>query len=281
MQNVKQIWEETAKQLEKVYDGREASNITYLLLEDSFGITRGDILASVNKEVDRDELKRLIDRLLMNEPLQYVTGIADFYGRKFHIAPVALIPRPETEELCSLIISENKSDKPRILDVGVGSGCIAITLSKELESTVFGTDVSEEALVIAKKNAALNHSNAIFYKSNVLTEGLPEKELDILVSNPPYIPLSDKDAMHQNVLDFEPEQALFVPDEDPIIFYKRIADAGRESLKPEGRLYFEIHERFGKEVVSYLNESGFMYVQIHQDMQGKDRMISATNSANR
>ncbi|MEO9483367.1 MAG: peptide chain release factor N(5)-glutamine methyltransferase [Ekhidna sp.] len=278
---MKQIWKETAKRLEKIYDRREAENITYLLLEDVFDISRSDILAEVKIQKHLTGIDEYIDRLLNGEPIQYVTGVADFYGRKFHIARGALIPRPETEELCEAIIQENDLIKPKVMDVGVGSGCIAITLANELKGEVFGTDVSREAIAIASKNARKLEADVAFSVSDILKEDLPESNLDILVSNPPYIPLSDQKEMRENVLDFEPSQALFVPDEDPILFYKRIAKKGLDHLKKGGKLYFEIHENFGNEVKNHLQKVGYTDVILHKDMQGKDRMISATNSASR
>lgn len=281
MRNVKQIWQETAKVLEKVYDQQEAENVTYLLLEDVFQISRTDILAGDVKELDEHKLNLLVERLIDHEPIQYVTGVADFYGRQFHLSPGALIPRPETEELCELIIRENEGTKPKVLDVGTGSGCIAITLALNLETDTFGTDISDEALTIATRNATILGANVSFQKNDVLKEELPLKSLDILLSNPPYIPVKDSLMMRKNVLDFEPEQALFVPDDNPLLFYKAIADKGLKGLKTGGKLYFEIHEQYGNEVKAYLESIGYTRVLIHQDMQGKDRMISATNSANK
>ncbi|MEQ8628987.1 peptide chain release factor N(5)-glutamine methyltransferase [Ekhidna sp.] len=275
MKNVKQIWQETAKQLEKVYDRREAENISYLLLEDAFGLSKTAIFFEENAEVASGQLDKCVKRLLKHEPIQYVTGIADFYGRKFHIAPGALIPRPETEELVSLIIKENKVENPKVLDVGVGSGCIAITLALELNARVFGADVSKEAIAIAEKNAHQLNANMQFYQSDILNENLPETDLDIFVSNPPYIPHMEFDKMAKNVTDYEPELALFVPDDDPLIFYKRIAEEGLNSLKKGGNLYFEIHEDFGEEVKTYLRKTGYSEVTIHKDMQGKERIVSA------
>ncbi|WP_420316785.1 peptide chain release factor N(5)-glutamine methyltransferase [Ekhidna sp.] len=277
MKNVKQIWQETAKQLEKVYDRREAENISYLLLEDVFGISKTAILFEEKSEVALEQLDSYIKRLLKHEPIQYVTGIADFFGRKFQVAPGSLIPRPETEELISLIIKENKVENPRILDIGVGSGCIAITLALELNIQIFGTDVSEEAISIARKNSDQLNAKSQFYYSDILKEELPESDLDILVSNPPYIPIKEFVHMPKNVIDYEPEIALFVPDDDPLIFYKRIADEGLRCLKIGGILYFEIHENFGNEIKIYLQNNGYSDIAIHQDMQGKDRMLSALN----
>lgn len=278
MHKVKQIWEETAKQLEKVYDRREAENISYLLLEDLYEISRSSILTDDSLEIDKLILHDAIGRLLNNEPIQYVTGVTDFYGNKFHLQPGALIPRPETEELVDLIIRENKISKPRILDVGVGSGCIAITLAIETKGVVFGTDISEEAISMAKKNTADLGAQVAFSENDILHEKLPENELDILVSNPPYIPKAEKERMRENVTRYEPDLALFVPDDDPLIFYKRIADLGLSGLKRGGKLYFEIHENYGEEVKAYLQDVGYSEVKVHQDMQGKDRIVCATNS---
>lgn len=281
MRNVKQIWQETVKQLQKVYDQREAENIGYLLLEDIFAITRADVISEHEMKISQEELDVCILRLLNNEPLQYVTGIADFYGRKFSLSSGALIPRPETEELCELIINENKISHPKIVDVGVGSGCIAITLAAELKGTVYGIDVSDDAIAIAENNSEELQVVVDFIQSDILKDSLPTDELDILVSNPPYIPYQDQGKMRTNVLRYEPELALFVKDENPLVFYKRIAKLGIQGLKPNGRLYFEIHESFGEEVKDYLENIGYLGVRIHKDMQGKNRMISATNSANR
>ena len=281
MQNVKQIWEETTKVLEKVYERREAENISYLLLEDSFFVTRADIIAEKKSEIDRIKLEKLTTRILKNEPIQYVTGVADFFGRKFKLASGALIPRPETEELCELIISENKFDGLKILDIGTGSGCIAITLSIELNASVEAVDVSSEALSIAQENSNLLNGGVLFTRCNILEAELSYHDLDILVSNPPYIPYKDQSKMRSNVLDYEPEIALFVPDDDPIVFYNTIAKEGIRSLKPGGKLYFEIHENYGEEIKTHLKEIGYQDIKIHRDMQGKDRMISAINSANK
>ena len=276
MGNVKQIWEETTKRLEKVYDRREAENISYLLLEDLFDLNRTAILSKEKKEIDENLLQESLIRLLNYEPIQYVTGIADFYGRKFFIAPGALIPRPETEELCGLIINENEIDNPRILDVGVGSGCIAVTLALELGAKVFGTDVSKETIVIAEKNAEKLDANTEFYLSDILKENLPEDRLDILVSNPPYIPEYEKETLRANVSMFEPNEALFVQSEDPLLFYRLIAKKGRGVIRTGGKLYFEIHESYGQETKILLEELGYIEVVVHQDMQCKDRMISST-----
>jgi len=277
MKNAKQIWEETAKQLEKVYDAREAENITYLLMEDVFSISKAAILSKELVHVDEDELSSATERLLNHEPIQYVTGLADFYGRQFQIEKGALIPRPETEELISLIKSNVRIKEPKMLDVGTGSGCIAITLSLEIGGAVFATDVSSKALDIANDNAKKLNAKVSFIEHDVLQNDLTLSDLDVLVSNPPYIPQKERVQMNQNVTDFEPDLALFVPDDDPLLFYRKIATSGRHVLKSGGMLFFEIHENFGRQTKELLEGLNYSAVKVHQDMQGKDRMVSAIN----
>ncbi len=281
MENVKQIWKETVENLEKVYDRREAENISYILLEEVFGVKKMDVFFVKKKPLDRNRWESYLNRLLQHEPIQYVTGYADFYGRRFKIQPGALIPRSETEELCMLVIEENNREKQRILEVGVGSGCIAITLALETRSEIFGTDVSEEALKIARSNASFLGTDAAFRKADIMKEELFQNNLDILLSNPPYIPLKDKIEMDSNVLKYEPELALFVPNENPLVFYHAIAEKGIRALKKGGTLYFEIHECFGKEIMKLLERLGYSNIAIHQDMQGKDRIICTINSADK
>lgn len=281
MRNVRQIWEETVKQLEKVYERREAENISYLLFEDQFHVLKSDILINSSRDFDTILLKKSVERILSHEPIQYVTGITEFYKRKFEIQQGALIPRPETEELVDLILKENSIETPKILDVGVGSGCIAISLKLETKGNVFATDVSKEAIHIAKRNATRLNADVAFIHHDILSSNLMQVGLDVLVSNPPYIPESDKNDMHSNVLDYEPDLALFVPDEDPLLFYRRIGEEGLTSLKVGGSLYLEIHEKHGLAIEQLLENLGYQEVAIHQDMQGKDRMITAINSANR
>ncbi len=276
-----QIWEETTKKLQKVYDRREAENITYQLLADLFGILKTDILLNEQKKLDQDLLKSSVTKLLNSQPVQYVTGSTYFYGRQFQLEPGVLIPRPETEELVDLIIKGVSKEEPRILEVGVGSGCIAVTLSLEVGGKIYGTDVSDQALQMAEVNNHHHSGSVTLLAHDILKEELPVSELDFLVSNPPYIPISEKKKMHANVLNFEPEIALFVPDEDPLLFYRRIAIEGRRVLNDHGKLYFEIHENLGDEVTRLLSESGYTSVMVIQDMQGKDRMVVATNSTSK
>ncbi len=274
MVNVKQIWEETTNRLEKVYNRREAENISYLLFEDLLRVSKADILIQEQKSINQEILNGAINRLLANEPIQYVTGTVVFYGRRFEIQSGALIPRPETEELVELIVKENQIDTPKILDIGVGSGCIGISLALELNGEIFGTDVSDQAIKIASNNAISLGANVSFLNHDILDNPLPIDELGILVSNPPYIPESEQAKMHANVLKYEPQVALFVPDTDPLIFYRRIAGEGLIAIKNGGKIYFEIHESYGPQIKELLENFGYKNVKIHQDMQGKDRMIS-------
>ena len=279
--DVRQIWEETTNRLEKVYERREAENISYILFEDIFHISKTDFLTREKRDIDRVLLNGYLKRLLDREPIQYVTGKVEFYERLFAVHPGALIPRPETEELVALILKENEIVEPNILEVGVGSGCIAISLALETGGNVIATDISNDAIATAKLNAEDLGAPISLLKHDVLSSKLPVSDLDILVSNPPYIPEVDKRKMDANVLDYEPQEALFVPDEDPLMFYKRIAEEGKKALKKGGKLYFEIHERFGIEMKDLLRSLNYIEVEVHQDMQGKDRMVSATNSTNK
>lgn len=277
----KQIWEETSKRLEKVYDKREAESIAYLLLEDLYGLKREDIIVGNNRGIAEDLLSKAVDRLLQNEPVQYITGVTYFYGRIFKVGRGVLIPRPETEELVDLIIKENDISRPKVLDIGVGSGCIAITLALEIGGEVIGTDNSAHAISLASGNASFLKASVGLEKRDILQDDFNFSELDIVVSNPPYIPESDRSQMHANVLDYEPDEALFVTDDDPLLFYRKIGTRAREALKVGGKLYFEIHERFGIEVKDLLEKLDYGSVKIHQDMQGKDRIISAISSASK
>jgi release factor glutamine methyltransferase len=202
--------------------------------------------------------------------------MTEFYGLPFHTVPGVLIPRPETEELVQWIIQENKLTNPVILDIGTGTGCIAISLQKNIpQSTVVACDISPVCLETAKRNSELNSAEVSVYKYDILIE-IPEfefPELDIIVSNPPYIREVEKSLMEKNVLEYEPELALFVADEKPLIFYERIADFSRIHLKNQGRLFFEINEAFGPECCAMLQGKGFTEIVQKKDIHGKDRMI--------
>ncbi|HOK51905.1 MAG TPA: peptide chain release factor N(5)-glutamine methyltransferase, partial [Bacteroidales bacterium] len=216
------------------------------------------------------------------EPLQYILGSVDFMGLSLRITPAVLIPRPETEELVDWIIKTHKFNENRILDIGTGSGCIAIALDKLMvHSQTDGIDISDEALELAEENSYMNESIVNFFKYDIL-EGLSgenahmfKEYYDIIVSNPPYVTESEKAMMHRNVLDYEPHVALFVEDNDPLKFYKAIADFARIKLEWGGFLYFEINPRFHKEIMEMLSLKGFRNIQLRNDINGKPRMIRA------
>lgn len=209
-------------------------------------------------------------------PIQQILGKADFYGLKFYVNEHVLIPRPETEELVDLIIKENKDFNPAILDIGTGSGCIPISLRKNIPNAMVSSiDVSEKALEVAKKNAEWNQVEINFILDDILN---PSKEIapnsfDIIVSNPPYIRISEKEEMSNNVLKYEPHLALFVYNDDPLLFYKKIADVALKGLKPQGKIYFEINENFGAECKQMLENKGFKNVVLVKDLSNKNRIL--------
>ena len=261
--------------LARIYDSYEARSIAQQLLEDQFGVSLTDVLADkplvLNKE-QSEKLDQDLERLYQGEPIQYVTGKAHFFGRTFDVNRAVLIPRPETEELIQVILEENEN-LSSILDIGTGSGAIAITLKLEIvETSVTAVDLSTSALEVAKKNAKDLHAEVEFIEMDILKE-TPKGTFCAIVSNPPYVMQSEKPMMHKNVLDYEPATALFVADNQPLIFYERIAALGCEILEAKGKLYFEINERFGEEVKNMMIENGYIHVNVIKDMQGKDRMV--------
>jgi release factor glutamine methyltransferase len=219
-----------------------------------------------------------VDDLKQHKPIQYVTAKTEFFFREFEVNEHVLIPRPETEELCEWIISEHKNTVKTAIDIGTGSGCIPVTLSAEIPSlTMWANDVSSEAIQVAKKNAA-NHKVTIRWESgDVLSNSflLPNNEFDLVVSNPPYVLKSDQIFMEKNVVEYEPHIALFVENNDPLLFYREIAQKSLTWLKSGGWLYFEIHEKLGKEVEDLMKGLGYLDVLCKQDMFGKDRMVRA------
>lgn len=267
------------KELEGIYPKGEIESLVFLIFEKLKGYSRTQLLLANEEQLDEDErreIDEIIARLKNHEPIQYILGVTEFYSLPFYSVPGVLIPRPETEELVHWIIQENKIQKPTILDIGTGTGCIAISLQKNIpESTVLACDISPVCVDTAQRNANLNASEVSVFEYDILKD-IPEidfPELDIIVSNPPYIQRTEKSAMQKNVLEHEPELALFVPDEKPLVFYERIADFSRIHLKNRGRLYFEINEAFGPECCAMLQEKGFTEITLKKDIHGKDRMI--------
>ena len=267
------------KELAGIYPKEEIETFIFLIFENLKGYSRTQFLMASNDILnsgEQTEIEKIVARLKNHEPIQYILGTTEFYGLPFYTVPEVLIPRPETEELVQWIIQENKLAKPTILDMGTGTGCIAISLQKNIpQSTVLACDISPVCLETAKRNSELNSAEVSVIQYDILRNA-PDfsfPELDIIVSNPPYIRETEKTLMEKNVLDHEPELALFVPDENPLIFYEQIADFSRIHLKNQGRLYFEINEAFGPECYEMLQEKGFSGIVLKKDIHGKDRMI--------
>lgn len=259
--------------------GQESDSLAMLLTEHLSKLDRTQIITDQHFDAGpmlNNQVKQAIDRLKNHEPLQYIIGHADFFGRQFQVSPATLIPRPETEELVQMVIDELKGETNlSILDIGTGTGCIPITLSLELPvSKVQSVDISPLALSVARENARNLGAKVQFNQLDILTEELTGM-YDVIVSNPPYVLEEEKAQMQPNVLDYEPAQALFVPDRSPLLFYERIAELGTRHLNKGGILFFEINERFGDQLSQLLNEMGYYEVTVRKDLQGKDRMIIA------
>ena len=267
-------------QLIDIYAQTEVQTFTYWILESVCGISKQSVLDKEDKQLSPAEcgkIQEIVLELKKQKPIQYILGETEFYGLLFKVNENVLIPRPETEELVENIL-QSVSSKSRILDIGTGSGCIAIALAKHLFlSSIYGMDVSEGALEVAKENASNNQVDVQFVCHDIFQElpnDLPEK-WDIIVSNPPYITPDEKKIMSANVLDYEPHQALFVPQDKPLLFYERIGDIGLQHLKDDGLLFFETSAIYGKETAMMLKQKGYSSVELLKDISGKDRMIKA------
>jgi release factor glutamine methyltransferase len=300
------------QELSSLYDEKEIESFFYLILENFHQIKRIDLALNPQMRMNDKQLlhwESILSDLKKQKPIQYILGETEFYGLPFLVNENTLIPRPETEELVELIIKQNsKSEIPpepkvngaklnsklKILDIGTGSGCIAISLVKNISNVeVYAIDISEEALETAKKNAQINQVEIHFIQADILKinnlEQLPtsnpklethnpklETQFDIIVSNPPYVRNLEKQEINPNVLEYEPHLALFVEDEDALLFYRKIAQLALKSLSPNGRLYFEINQYLGKETVELIESFGFKNVVLHKDIYGNDRMIEGT-----
>ncbi len=283
MKTYQQFWQS----LTPLYDAGEAQAIVRTVLDVEYGMTLTDIICGKVNELSSDEernLEEIIARLQNGEPVQYVLGEADFAGRTFHVEPGVLIPRPETAELCQWIEEDVSSleadERKQILDICTGSGCIAITLGLTIpNSEVTGWDISEDALRIAQGNVEmLKAGNVRIEYQDALMLPKAAEAADIIVSNPPYICEKEKADMEKNVLEHEPSIALFVPDEDPLKFYRAIAEYASSALKSEGALYFEINPIYEKETREMLEELGFKDIETKEDAFGKKRMMKAKNN---
>ncbi len=265
--------------LQDIYPPEEVKALTMLICCDMLCLDALDIYLGkdmILSECKERELENIIFRLQKNEPIQYIRGFAEFDGRRFKVAPGVLIPRPETVELVELVARENASAR-RLLDIGTGSGCIAISLDKKLpEAEVEAWDISEDALAIARENNKELAADVTFLQRDVLSDDWKKvPSFDVIVSNPPYVTEAEKKDMDANVLDWEPELALFVPDDDPLRFYRRIADLGRELLLPDGKLYFEINQAYGRETAHILEMNQYHDVRVIRDIFGKERIVTA------
>lgn len=267
------------KKLDGLYTQSELSILSHLIVEEVCGNASMLRITDKNSHLSNSELKKvldIVDRLENREPIQYIVGKTEFYGFPFFVSPDVLIPRPETEELVEWIIAENKKSGLLMLDIGTGSGCIAVTLAKKIvNSEIYAWDISEKALEVASRNALLNNVNVVFAEQDILQPVDKKECFDVIVSNPPYVTESEKISMDPNVLDFEPHGALFVPDDHALLFYERIADVALLLLHNGGKLYFEINREKGRQVCNMLADRGFTQVELKKDLSGNDRMVRA------
>ncbi len=282
MLNSKKIIRE---KLSPIYSSEEVESMTRIILEHATGYSRLQLHLHQSDQLPEPKIMQIgeiLNRLITHEPIQYILGETDFYGLNFSVSPSVLIPRAETEELVDWIIKESGQCRS-LLDIGTGSGCIPISIDKHTSmESIEGWDISEEALEMARQNAVGNDSKVRFSVQDIFnTSNIPvSTRWEVIVSNPPYVLAEESTLMEKNVLEFEPHLALFVPDHDPLIFYRIIAQFASVHLEHHGSLYFEINERMGEKTAELLREFGFDEILTRKDLQGKDRMIRARKMAN-
>ena len=272
------------QELTPIFDDGEAESFFYLILEEKQQLKRIDLALQPDLTFSENEItiwNAILEQLMQEIPVQYLLGKTSFYGLDFEVNPNVLIPRPETEELVEWIINTNqvfqKSKSIKILDIGTGSGCIAISLAKNIPNAqVFAIDVSEKALATAKKNGAINGVEVTFIHKNILETADLEQQFDIIVSNPPYVRNLEKQEIKKNVLDNEPHLALFVEDNDALIFYRKIAELAQKNLSENGQLFFEINQYLGQEMIDLLEKMNFKNIELRKDIYDNDRMILGT-----
>ena len=278
LKRMKSIAEQINKKLFGCYTAGEVSALTRIIATELLGVSQMTYFLKDNVTLTAEQqtlLDNAIARLQKHEPIQYILGYSDFGGLRFKVTPATLIPRPETSELVEWIASE-ATGNGSILDIGTGSGCIAVSLAHKLpQSEVTAWDISPDALAVATENCKANGCAVAFEEIDILAYRPTDKQFDIIVSNPPYIKENEKSAMHSNVLDWEPHTALFVPDSDPLLFYRAIAEKGLALLKPGGSLYFEINRAHGKETMEMLAALGYTGIELRKDFAENDRMIRA------
>jgi release factor glutamine methyltransferase len=267
------------QELNGLYSKQEVSILTQLILEEVCGSSFRGITADKINHLSGSEFRKaedIVRRLKSGEPIQYIVGKTEFYGMPFRVTPDVLIPRPETEELVEWILAGNRQGGRSVLDIGTGSGCIAVTLAKKMSGAdVHAWDISERALKVAAENARLNGVPVQFSVRDIFQPVESSPAFDVIVSNPPYVTESEKAGMEANVLDFEPHTALFVADDNALLFYERIADVALALLRNGGELYFEINREKGAEVCGLLRSKGFTRVELRKDISGNDRMARA------
>jgi release factor glutamine methyltransferase len=272
------------KELAGIYSEREIYSLTYIILEDILNMRRHEIMLDTSVKLDEEHAEKLtniVQQLKDGRPVQYILGYTFFCGLKLHVSPRVLIPRPETEELVYWIVEREYETPSVIVDIGTGSGCIALALQNHYpSSTVYATDSSPGALAVARENAISHKLQVHFFRNDILTEEFCPENIaaDILVSNPPYVKESEKQMLDYRILAHEPHSALFVDNNDPLLFYKSILRQSDRMLKQGGRIYFEIHEHTGKEMTALLHKSGYQDIELKKDINDKDRMITAVKN---
>lgn len=279
---IKQILSLITTSLQPLYDEREAAAVAYVYVCTKLRLARHEVVLRGNEPVEDSlavDVRRDVDRLAQGCPVQYVLGETEFYGLPFEVSPAVLIPRQETEELVQMVAGYSKGRGVSIWDVGTGSGCIAVTLAKSLpDAQVFATDISEEALEVAQRNARDNGVGVAFALHDMRdTDHLPfgDRRFDVIVSNPPYIPATDRASMHRNVTDYEPSQALFVPDDDKLCCYRAVALLAQRVLAPCGRIFVETYHDFHRQLAELFCQHGFPDAQSVQDLNGRPRFMIA------
>jgi release factor glutamine methyltransferase len=288
MKTIRDIFVDFKHGLNYVYDINETEAIILLTISEICNLSKANIKAFPELELPLEQTEKLdhiLTELKTGKPIQYILGKTEFYGLPFKVNQSVLIPRPETEELVAWVLASVSSKHlaiGSILDIGTGSGCIAISLKNNLPGfNVSAMDISKDALQTANENATINNVDIEFIEADILNykSEIEHPKSEIIISNPPYVTLHDKTQMHSNVTDFEPHTALFVPEDDPLIFYKAIADFAVNNLTQNGLLFFEINESYSKQIVELLNDKEFKNIELRKDMSGRDRMVKAVLSS--
>ena len=282
IETINSYFNQLVNKLKTIYSDRESDSIAFMIIEHVLNYSKFSYSENRSQpfpETKKEEWNSIEIRLLNSEPIQYIIGEADFFGLKFKVDSNVLIPRQETEELVQLILKENNAEKIKLLDIGTGSGCIPISLKeKQNYWDIFATDISTGALKVAKENSKINNTTITFLQDDICnsTAFNDNERFNIIVSNPPYIPKNEIEKMHMNVKNFEPHLALFSPNNDPLKFYKHIAEFSKKHLVLNGILYVEIHENYANDVTLLFKESGFNDIKIINDINEKARIVKAT-----